>query len=501
MRPGKRVSTYFSTLSITVAIMILTACGAQDEEVTEDIHRPGETYSCSVQELSSYLHGYETDCPYISADITINNYSVEPPDDYYWNWDLSMASGDAEVTWQFYDSLKQMENALAMESEQKENVLRSKSEIRLLYYAFPLPEDVHALDIYHTLEERYGTEEKPFWAMCGSKGTIYYYVQETKGEDDSVYLYHHKSAVNLFIKDGFVYGLVPKDMPDTYSDEELNLIFSQYLRDFGQNADTGWYLDEENLYWIDHEERITHLEGPDRSFVERRGIDENWESSGYEEIMPYFGMFIEAVYEVPLTEDGPTLDIHLLTAEYPSEGEYRYYLMNFEFMDEDYYMTVTDEETGRELQRCKLRLSIELPDAITFTDLNADGYVDMQIAEPVHSSSGHADMNEHASLSYMLWNSEEEMFERKTWEEVNDSLLADQNTMPEENMEYIVQPGDCLWNISERFLGSGFYWTTLRREENAPENPNYLLPGETIVITAVEDSFDTFDVGTMTIVN
>lgn len=462
--------------------MIPTACGVQDEEVTEGIQWPSETYSCSVQELSSYLHGYETDCPYISADITINNYSVEPLDDDYWNWDISMTSGDAEVTWQFCDSLKQMESALAAKSEQEKNASHSDTKIRLLYFAFPLPEDVHALDIYHTLEERYGTEEHPFWAVCGSRGTIYYYVQETTGEDDSVYLYHHKSAVNLFIKDGFVYGLTPKNMPDTYSDEELNLIFSEYLRDFGQNADTGWYLDEERLYWIDHEERITYMEGPDRSFVERRGIDENWESTGYEEIMPYFGMFIEAVYEVPLTEDGPMLDIHLLSVAYPPEGEYRYYLMNFEFMDEDYHMTVTDKETDRELQRCKVSLSIELPDTITFTDLNADGYVDMQIAEPVHSSSGRADMNEYASLSYMLWNPEEEMFERKTWEEVSDSFAANQNTMMGEYTEYIVQPGDCLWNISERYLGSGFYWPTLQREENAPENPNYLLPGEIIRI-------------------
>lgn len=498
MKRSKKVNTYFSILIITIFVMIFTACGVQDEE---DIQQPSETYSCSVQELSSYLHGYETDCPYISADITINNYSVEPLGDDYWNWNLSMTSGDAEVTWQFYDSLKQMENALAIESEQKENVPRSKSEIRLLYYAFPLPEDVHALDIYHTLEERYGTEEQPFWAVCGSKGTIYYYMQEATGEDGSVYLYHHKSAVNLFVKGGYVYGLAPKNMPDTYSDEELNLIFSDYLRDFGQNADTGWYLDEEKLYWIDHEERITHLKGPDRSFVERRGIDENWEWAGYEEIMPYFGMFIEAVYEVPLTEDGPMLDIHLLSAAYPSEGEYRYYLMNFEFMDEDYHITVTDEETGRELQRGKVRLSIELPDTITFTDLNADGYVDMQIAEPVHPSSGRADMNVFASLSYMLWNPEEEMFERKTWEEVHHSFLANQNALPEEHMEYTVQPGDCLWNISERFLGSGFYWPALQREENAPENPNYLLPGETIVINAVEDTFDTFDTRTMTGVN
>lgn len=503
MRREKKTDTYFSLLSMTILSTILTACGTQDSmplngtRQEEVIQRPSETYSCSVQELSSYLQGYESDCPYIGADITISGYSVEPSDEYYWNWDLSMTTGDAEVTWQFFDSLEQMESALAVESEKKEGAARSETnnetdteednmssdtEIRMLYYAFPLSEDVCALDIYHTMNERYGTEEEPFWAIGGTSGTVYYYVQETIGEDGSTSLYPHRSAVNLYIKDRFAYGLVPQSIPDTYSDEEINLFFRDYLNDLGGDADYGWGLSEEDLYWIDHEERVTSMEEPDRSFVEIRGIDENWELSGYEGIMTYFGMLKEADYEVPLTEGGPILDIHLFTAANPSEGEYRYYLLNGFCMDEEYHMTVTDQETGRELQRGRVNLSVEITDTIIFKDLNADGYVDMQIDRPVHWSGIPASIESWSTCDYMLWNPEKEAFERKTWEEVRDSSPANQNTAAEGYTEYVVQSGDCLWSISERFLGSGFYWTMLQRDENASEDPDYLLPGEIIRI-------------------
>ncbi len=74
----------------------------------------------------------------------------------------------------------------------------------------------------------------------------------------------------------------------------------------------GWGLDEESLYWVDHEERRTKLEDPKRSFLEVRGIDENWESAGDEGIMRYFGVLVEADYELPLTEDGRMLSLHSL---------------------------------------------------------------------------------------------------------------------------------------------------------------------------------------------
>lgn len=541
MRRDKRANKYLGILGAAIFCVILTACGVpgegvetadsarQNEETSgdarnekEDIEaaevvdyaqRPSETYNCPVQELNAYLLDYETDCPYVSADITINGYSSESSYDDYWNQNISF-TGDAEVTWQFYNSPEQMDSEL----QAQEAGTETDETFRLSYYAFPWPENLHALDLYNALKERYDSEEHPLVAISLGNGDDYQFTQETHDEDGAVYIYPHKAAINLVIKDGIVYGFVSKNIPDTYTDDELYLLFSNYLDCLDKHSYSGWYLDEERLYWIDHEERIIEMEEPERSFVEVRGIDTNWEEAGNMGIMRYFAMLKEADYEVPLTEGGPMLNIHFTFAEEPSEEGYRYYLWNGYCMDEDYYMTVTDQGTGKVLQESTVQLSIELPDTITFVDLNADGYVDMRINEPSHSSGERAVMESWSTRKYMLWNPQEEQFERKTEKEVQNSLLANQNGLTEEEQEektkkerrdtfapltqlpeganpdnyieltgegsteYVVQPGDCLWSISERFLGSGFYWTTLQREENAPEDPDYILPGEIIYV-------------------
>ena len=471
---------------------------AQDEkqfiEGEEDLQRPGETYRCSMQELTSYLLGYVTDCPYVSADITINGYSGESSYNG-WNNDISFA-GDAEVTWQFYDSLEQMEDALqarvvktdkSVDEAVTDNAEGDANDsIRLIYYAFPLPEDAHALDIYQTLEERFGTEEQPVVAVSGDRGRIYYFIRETATEDGYTHLYMHKSPINLVVKDRYAYGLVFQNVPSSLSDEELHVIYMGYMSGFGSQATSGSFLNDERLYWIDHEERVTVMEEPDRSFVEIRGVDKSWEGTGEGGIMVNFGLLKEADYEVPLTEDGPRLQIHFSFAADSLETAYETYLIQGLCEDANYHMTVMDKESGKVLQEDVVELCIELPDTITFEDLNADDYVDMFIDKPLHSNSSRAVASKYSDWyfpSYMLWNPQKQRFESKTKKEVNSSLLANQNEpAEEERREYVVQPGDCLWSISERFLGSGFNWTMLQREENAPEDPDYLLPGEIIRI-------------------
>ena len=486
MRREKRANKYIGIIITATLCVVLTACGLQDEgvETADSARQNEETYNCPVQELNSYLLNYETDCPYVSADIIIDGYSAESPEDFYLNHNISF-TGDAEVTWQFYNSLGQMESAL----QAQETGAETDETFRLSYYAFPWPENLHALDLYNILKERYDSEEHPFMAISLGIGDVYQFTQETYDEDG--YIYHHRSEINLVIKDGIIYGYSAKSIPDTYTDGELNLLFSDYLNCLDDHSYSGWVLDEEGLYWIDHEERIIEIEEPDRSFVEVRGIDTNWEEAGNMGIMRYFAMLREADYEVPLTEDGPMLDIHFTFAEKPSEEGYRYYLWNGNCMDEDYYMTVTDQKTGKVLQESKVQLSIELPDTIAFVDLNADGYADMRIDNPYHSSGERAVMGSWSSRDCLLWNPQEEQFEYKTEKEVQNSLLANQSGLTEEEQaektkkgstEYIVQPGDCLWSISERFLGSGSDWTKLWREENAPEDPDYILPGEIIRI-------------------
>lgn len=368
------------------------------------------------------------------------------------------------------------------------------------------------------------------------------------------------------MKDQTAYGLTLLNAPAN-DDETLEYVFNdvfQYYGDFW----SGWMLDEENLYWIDHVERLTELENPKRSFLEVRGIDENWESSGDEGIMRYFGLLVEADYELPLTENGRMLSLHFSLkgedeasfADYPSysdfiedfrkdtiisaassltesedgddtdtgeketsaeEGEFRYYLLNGHCMDEPYNMTVTDMETGEVLQERSISLSIELPDTITYPDLNGDGYADMRVGAPVHNSGAKAAEEDYRQPSYLLWNPQTEQFEHKTEKEVENSRRAVANGLTEEEQEektkrerrdpfapvrelqewedpedyikltgdkmteYVVQEGDSLWRISERFYGSGYKWQTIVRAEDAPKDPNYLLIGETVFMPEI----------------
>ena len=46
--------------------------------------------------------------------------------------------------------------------------------------------------------------------------------------------------------------------------------------------------------------------------------------------------------------------------------------------------------------------------------------------------------------------------------------------------EYIVQPGDTLWDISRRFLGSPWYWPKLWTKNPHIQNPHWIFPGNKI---------------------
>lgn len=480
----------------------------------------GSTYKCSMKELNPYLCEFESDSPYFYADILVTGFSAESSYGNDFNMLVSL-SGDAEVTWHYFDSREQMEDAL---DERNENTTNGEAdeetngEIQLVYYSFPLPENFHALNCYRTMEERLGTEEWEIRAESTDNGNIYYFSQETNGQG-SGYLYSSDSNLtvqNLVIKNGYAYGLALKQTSFSAVSKELDLLFYRFRGNFGRDIFYGWGLNEERLYWIDHEERFIEEESSAGRFVEVRGIDTNWEQNG-EHLMKYFGMMKEAVYEVPLSDDGPTLELHFSLVQEISVPDYKIFLLNGFCMDEEYIMTVTDKETGQILQEGIVKLSIELPDTIHFVDLNGDGLKDMRIDSPVHISGARATTDKWTPPKYMLWNPTAGQFEKKTEKEVQNSLLANRNGLTEEEQaektlrerrdffvllkqlpswansdkyieltveagEYVVQPGDTLWSISENLLGSGLSWTALQREENTSKNPDLLLPGEVIHI-------------------
>ena len=553
-------------IGIAVLGLVLAACGApsgraEETQSAETKEEPKEWSkehdSCEVQELSGYLYEHIPVSPYASAEITIKDYKGERLET---EWGAPAAfrfGGEADVTWQFYNSLAEMETALNETAMQEMN----ENSLHFLYYTFPLTENDHALDLFYILKRKFETKEHPLSAWSADSGKMFYYIQETLEEVDGyelTCLSNRSSKVNLYVKDRTAYGLTLLNAPSEDDDETLDYVFDAVFQRYGALG-SGWGLDEESLYWIDHDERLTELENPKRSFLEVRGIDENWESAGDEGIMRYFGLLVEADYELPLTENGRMLSLHFSLAEKneneeisfsdfrkdaiisaagslmgnedetfmdetetsAEEEELRYYLLNGYCMDEPYDMTVTDMETGKVLQERRVSLSIELPDTITYPDLNGDGYADMRVGSPVHISGAKAEEESYSPPSYLLWDPQAEQFMHKTQKEVENSRRAVANGLTEEEQEektererrdpfaliqelpewaepedyirlagdgmpqYEVQEGDSLWRISERFYGSGYKWTTIVRSEDAPKDPDYLLVGETVFMPEV----------------
>ncbi len=485
-------------IGIAALTLLLAACGApsggaeepqsaetkeepQSPETGEEPQSPETTEtpkewpekhdSCEVQELGGYLYEYIPVSPYAGAEITITDYEGERLDT---DWDEPSAfrfAGEADVTWRFYNSLVEMETGLNEAAVQETD----DSELHFLYYTFPLTEDDRALDLYHTLKAKFDTEEHPLSVWSGDNGKLFHFMQETQGE---IYLNSRSSRINLYVKDRTAYGLTLMNASSEGDDETLEYIFNDLFQRYGDKGG-GWGLDEENLYWVDHEERVTELEDPKRSFREVRGIDENWVSVGQEGIISYFGLLVEADYELPLTEDGRILSLHFSLAEddeeeadfvsdyiedfrkdyftsiasslteseeevsvdeeETSEGEEdtepRYYLLNGYCMDEPYDMTVTDMETGEVLQERSLSLSIELLDTITYPDLNGDGYADMRVGTPVRANGAKAEEEYYSPPLYLLWDPQTEEFVRKTEKEVENSRQAVANGLTEEEQE------------------------------------------------------------------
>lgn len=532
---SRRIKIQNRIIGIAALSLLLAACGAPsggvngnpdgwensdtgdgpDSEKEEPKEWPREHASCNVQELSGYLYDHVSASPYAGAEIVIKDYEGEQLDT---EWDEPSAyrfAGEADVIWQCYNSLAEMDTALNEAAKQE----RDGNVFHFLYYTFPTTENDHALDLYRTLQDKFDTDEHPLSAWSGDNGKLFYFIQETLKEEDGyelTYLDNRNSKVNLYVKDRTAYGLTLLNPPADGDDETLEYVFDDVFQRYDALG-SGWGLDEESLYWIDHEERLTELEDPKRSFLEVRGIDENWEDAGDEGIMSYFGLLVEADYELPLTEDGRMISLHFLLAE-EEDAALRYYLLNGYCMDEPYDMTVTDMETGKVLQERSVSLSIELPDTVTYPDLNGDGYADMRVGAPVHASGAKAEEEYYSPPSYLLWNPLLQQFERKTEKEVENSRQAVANGLTEEEqeektkrerknpfalyhelpewaepedfitltgdemLEYEVQEGDSLWRISERFCGSGYQWTTIVRTEDAPEDPNYLLVGETVFV-------------------
>ncbi|MCM1182260.1 MAG: LysM peptidoglycan-binding domain-containing protein [Roseburia sp.] len=438
---------------------------------------------CPAQRLAEYLNEKAPQAPYAYAQILIDptalqeeepqkllgvlGNSIGGEEDYY----AVNMEGTADIAWQTFETAADFQAYLEAR-QQEESIVFSEDTaytIELSYYQYQLEEGVHALDIDRFLRERYDGEETPLYAITLEGGYTYGY--------DS-YCFSQSGVREMVVKDGVFYALECKGMADESNAEDIRKLLMRYcIQRQGADDYSGWVMEEENLYWVDHEERTTRLEDPARTFTEVRAKDTNRMQHSY---MEYFSMFTEAEYALALSEDGPEVRIHFhFTQEIPETG-YEVYLWNGFCSDEPYEMTVTDVTTGELLQKRNVQMSIELPDMITFTDLDSDGYLDMRIGMPNHSSGERAVMDSYAKQTYWIWLPEEKNFASMRESEVSERRSRNQESA---FMEYVVQPGDTLWDIARRFYGSGRLYTRIEQDnEETLAQYRYLMPGTILKI-------------------
>ena len=262
-------------ISIAALALLLAACsvpsGRAEETQNAGIKEEPKEWleehgNCGVQELSGYLYEHASVSPYASAEITIKGYEGEKLET---EWNAPSAfrfGGEADVTWRYYNSLGEMETALNEAAMEEIDV----DALHFLYYTFPMTENNCALDLYYILKKRFDAKEHPLTAWSTDNGKLFYYIQETLKEEDGhefSYLYNRNSRVNLYVKDHMAYGLTLLNRLSEEDDETLEYVFDDIIQRYGILG-SGWGLDEENLYWADHDTRLTELENPKRSFLE-----------------------------------------------------------------------------------------------------------------------------------------------------------------------------------------------------------------------------------------
>lgn len=355
---------------ILAVSILLYACFREVPDAAEDIAKKG---------LPAYLVTALPDSPYACAEIVIKDVTAE-------------LSGTVSVLWKTFETAQELQEYIVdkeMESAEEQE--------EWLYYQCKLPDDSHALDLYNAFR-RYDHTDNPLYAVTSTKGGFYRFSQESERE--------------IMVKDGSIYALTYQgafadDTPPEYVSELLQAFVNNSQKKEGDYL-TGWVLDEEKLYWLDHESRETTLESPRRTFMEIRGKDASWGSNDI--MMRGFGMLRDAEYEVRFPKSGLGLQVSFhFTGNIPETG-YETYLTNGSCSEESYLMRVTDLRTGRLIQIENVNLCIEATDTVTFKDLDGDGFPDMKIDRPVHFS-GLEPVSGYAQSTKILWNPTKNKFE------------------------------------------------------------------------------------------
>ncbi len=468
---------------------VKTVSVAQQESGVEQEF--GAKTDCAAQDLPRYLCRTASDLPYACAEISILFEPMKTMADS--SWQIPQVEGTANIVWtipgteeEFVEQAERiMENAAKTNTANESAAEESDAEedvTRWVYFQYRLREDTLGTDIRDSLMKRYGSEGEAIYMLTGGGGTSYSFLWSDHME---VIVYDGSIYALICMDPAIGYDLMASDgertsHPDAQSVGALLLSFSAYVQAEGEYL-YHWVMDEENLYWTDHWERYTEKENPQRSFLEIRGRDEN----DWDDIMECFAAMKEANYQVEVGALQLQIYFDLKRAE--TGMEYTAYLMNGFCTEGIYTMTVTDAESGQVLQETEVSLCVETTDTLTFTDLNKDGYADIQISLPKHSSGSGAVMDRYSGYHYMIWDPEEQVFVSRYRKEIWDNREADKGEAGTDNAEltsWTVEEGDCLWEIARKLYGDGSRYLEIYESNRKliGEDPGLIREGMELIL-------------------
>lgn len=372
--------------------------------------------------------------------------------------DIAVKGETAEIIWSsFPDQASLLE---ALERERTQRLPPADETLCWRFVKIRLEKEAHALDIRDWLAENLSEEGYAFEALTDGEGDSFCFSQIWSYALEEQGILQAKRL--LAVRDGYLYGL--SCLGVTGQNREAvaqQLLYYEYYCAMKTDAlyPGGWFMDDEILYWVDHEERRTRLEDPVRSFVERRAQDVNWP----DRIMGLFGMLTEAQYQVRIDPEMPdfTVSFRFIQA-IPPEG-YSACLLNGFCMDEPYHMEVRDWQ-GQLIQGKDLQLCIEKTDTVTFEDLDGDGCLDMKILYPRHESESLSEYD------YWLWNAQEQGFEEVSESELSKRRLKSREE--ETDKVAVVRPGDSLWKLAEDRYGDGRRYIDIYRKNESVIGPD-----------------------------
>lgn len=355
------------------------------------------------------------------------------------------AEGEEMKSWKDELSIIQEGKASTIE---KDGISWSLAKIRMT-------DRMHGLEIYYYLRSNYKEAGYLWDAFSGGTKDYYYFSHDhtTKSEDGD---YLPKGRV--YIKEDYLYYLEGINVTEENRESVYEEI-ENFEKEVLGGTPNGFRMFDEDLYWQDHEERLTYSEDMKNSCLEIRGRNTVW----FDENHSYFGLLKKAEYSLQISEKLPEMRVSFcLKKEIPKAG----YQEEIPFDDtchkETYIMEIVNAENGELIHGDEVELCIDTLDTISFEDLNGDKYLDIILSYPKRNGSGFEEEN------IFLWE----------WKQI--AAIGSDNT----GTSRIVKKGDSLWTIAEEiyFKGQRYQDIYEKNKEIIGDNPSLIFEGTELIL-------------------